>query len=237
MGNDLLVLGRGWVCDTCNNICSAFESEVSLKSILGLERCRLGVITKKGKAARAETEGISWFALPNAKENRVAAEADWGVIPVLWGKHYSSGRVPFLLHDDSCVNISRLLLKIGVEIASVGKLGGNLDLQRDFGQATSFVLGRCTNPWPYFVLRAESYKSHVISVFFTTPDSRDYLRSCGFDVYLHAVDKEAILFFEYGHFHSAISLTSRSTGWLEVLRTWGVPYVGCPLEFESLSSA
>src|SRR5688500_15955223 len=63
-GNDLLVLSKGWVCDSCNNIFSLFESRVLFESILGAERCRLGVRTKRNKPAHSETHGVSWFAEP-----------------------------------------------------------------------------------------------------------------------------------------------------------------------------
>lgn len=83
LGNDLLVLAPGWLCDDCNNICSEFESRALSGSILGAERCRLGVVTKKGRPARAKLHRISWFSEPLAPPNTVSVEATWDQIPVM----------------------------------------------------------------------------------------------------------------------------------------------------------
>ncbi len=233
-GNNLLVLAKGWVCDNCNNIFSAFESRALYESILGFERCRMGVTNKDKKPTRAETHGITWFAVPEAPENVMAAEADWENYPVLWQDNGSAGKVCILVHDNSCHYVSRLLLKIGAEVACVGKAAGHPDLNRSLFAAKAFVLGKSQDPWPYFVLRSNSFQGRLTSVFAKTPTARDYLRSCGFDIYLHLVDSEIVLFFTYGNFRAATSLTTRATDWLEVLRSWGVPYIGCPLVFEDL---
>ncbi|CAN0375562.1 unnamed protein product, partial [Ectocarpus sp. 4 AP-2014] len=74
LGNDLLVLAKGWVCDSCNNIFSAFESRVLFASILGAERCRMGVITKRRRPAHSKTHGISWFAEPSMPASVVSAQ-------------------------------------------------------------------------------------------------------------------------------------------------------------------
>ncbi len=72
LGNDLLVLAPGWVCDRCNNICSGFEAKALNSSILGVERCRLGVVTKKRRPARSDVHGISWFSEPRRADNVAA---------------------------------------------------------------------------------------------------------------------------------------------------------------------
>ncbi len=116
LGNDMLVLAPGWVCDRCNNICSGFESKALNNSILGVERCRLGVVTKRKRPARSDVHGISWFSEPGGPHNVVSAEARWNRIPTLLSPGGSSGKIVFPFHDDSCYAIARLLLKIGVEI-------------------------------------------------------------------------------------------------------------------------
>lgn len=89
LGNDIVALGRGWVCDKCNHVISKFEREVLWNSIIGVERCRMGVITKKKKPAKAVTHGITWFAVPEKGRGVVAAEAnDWSKIPVLWKRGF-----------------------------------------------------------------------------------------------------------------------------------------------------
>jgi hypothetical protein len=66
------------------------------------------------------------------------------------------------------------------------------------------------------------------------PDEHEYMKSCGFDVFLHEVDDQPILFFRYGHFFSAICLSSRHTDWREILIEWKTSHVGCPIDYAYL---
>ena len=118
LGNDILVLGAGWLCDACNNICSGFESRALSSSILGVERCRLGVVTKKRKPARASLFGVLWEAEPLRKRGVVSAEADWSQIPIL-PRADGTYTMAFPLHDTSNYDIAKLLLKMGLELLAV----------------------------------------------------------------------------------------------------------------------
>lgn len=231
LGNDLVVLAPGWLCDTCNNVCSAFESRTLSGSILGLERCRLGVVTKKRKPSRASLYGVTWFAEPTTRANVVSAEAEWEKIPILW-REDGTGTMAVPLHDETNSDMARLLLKMGVELLTVRDVGQGTE--RDRRVAKSVVLGNDTLPWPYFVLRDKQSLLRLTSVFEAAPDSREYIQSLGFDLYLHEVEDHEILFFQYGAFLAAISLTCRSTDWIAVFKKWGAPYVGCPNEFAHL---
>lgn len=234
LGNDILVLAKGWICDDCNNICSAFENSVLSKSILGVERCRQGVITKKNRPASAITGNISWFAEPSYPPNLLSAEADWAATPVFWNKDFSSGKIVLLLQDETCLDIARLLLKIGVEILEPVTQTEALGLQFDLRAAKRHILGTDQKPWPYFVLRSEAAEKHLVSIFTQLPDIHSYILSCGFDIFLHQVNDHIILFFNYGHFKAATSLISRSTDWRTILIEWRVPHVGCPAEFQDI---
>jgi len=234
LGNDILVLAKGWVCDNCNNICSAFENRVLFKSILGAERCRQGVITKHKKPARALTQGISWFAEPTYPHNVLSVEADWANIPALWNEELSEGKFILLLHDETCLDIARLLLKVGVEILEPVFHSGTHEFQCDLQAAKRHVLDIDQRLWPYFVLRSDAAEKHLVSIFDNLPNVHSYILSCGFDIFLHQVEDELILFFNYGHFKAATALTTQSTDWRQVLVEWDVPHVGCPAEFQDL---
>ncbi len=234
LGNDILVLGRGWVCDKCNNVMSGFENRVLEKSILGVERCRLGVTTKRNKPARSETAGIAWFAEPECPENVVSAEANWSEVPVVWNGN-GGGKALLLLHDDTCFDIARLLLKIGVEIiVSAGRVR-SLGIKCELEMAKRHILGADMEAWPYFVLLSGGTRDRLVSVFHELPGVHSYVRSCGFDMFLHLIDEEVVLFFEYGQFRAGIALTSRSVKWRQALVEWGFRHVGCPQQFANLS--
>ena len=234
LGNDILVLAKGWVCDNCNNICSDFENRVLFKSILGIERCRQGVVTKKNRPASAVTENISWFSEPTYSPNVLSAEADWASIPIMWNENFSEGKIALLLHDETCLDITRLLLKIGVEILEPVVQSSALGLQFDLQMAKQHILDMDKKRWPYFVLRSNAAEKNLVSVFNDLTDVYPYILSCGFDIFLHEVDDEIILFFNYGHFKAATALTTRATDWRTLLVKWGVPHVGCPAEFQDL---
>ena len=228
LGNDLLVLGRGWVCDRCNNTFSEFESRVLFSSILGAERCRMGVTTKRHRPAHSRTHGISWFAKPSAAPNTVDAEADWSQIPVMLNADGSTGKMVFPLHDDTNFDIAKLLLKIGVEIIGPVLIAPESAMNYDLSAAKKHLLAETSEAWPYFVLRDASIEDRLVSVLSCVPEEHEYIRSLGFDIFLHDVNEQAILFFTYGEFRAGISLTSRDTRWREVLLDWKVSHVGCP---------
>lgn len=229
LGNDLVVLAPGWVCDTCNSIFGAFESRVLHSSILGVERCRLGVVTKKLKPARSVVGGVTWFAEPALGPNVLSAEAKWHEIPTHWSNSSSTGKIVLPVHDESNSDIARLLLKIAVELIAVVRKSSGAPLR--LASARAYVLDRERGSWPYFLLRSRRFREHITSVFQSIPDAHDYVRACGFDLYLHQVDDQDVLFFEYGNFFAAIGVSSSTPEWSDVLRTWRVPFVGCPVEF------
>jgi hypothetical protein len=233
LGNDILSLAKGWVCDSCNNVCSGFESRVLSSSILTMERCRLGVITKKHKPATGQLHGVRWFSEPNAPLNVLSDEADWSRIPAIWNSKGSSATLAIPPHDSSNRDICRLLLKMGVELLSVVHLGRGSAV--DLRAAAGVVLGRDDRPWPYFVLRTSTSPPAAASVLSSMPDVHEYVLECGFDLFLHESEGHEIVLFKYGHFLAAASLTSRETNWVRCLRSWNLSFVGCPVEFSNIT--
>jgi hypothetical protein len=194
----------------------------------------MGVVTKHKKPARAAMGNISWFAEPTYPPNVLSAEADWTSTPVIWNENFAEAKVALLLHDDTCLDIARVLLKIGVEIPEPVFQSGAHELQFDLQSAKVHILGINKELWPYFVLRSDDAEKRVVSIFNELPDVHSYIMSLGFDIFLHQVDDKVILFFNYGHFKAAIALNTRATDWRAVLIEWGTPHVGCPAEFQDL---
>jgi hypothetical protein len=188
-------------------------------------------MTKKHKPSRASLYGVTWFAEPTAKPNTVSVEARWEEIPLLW-RADGAGKMAVPLHDKTNHDIARLLLKIGVELLSVHDRG--LRSTRDYCTAKEVILGIDVNPWPYFVLRDRRCLKQLTSVFEAIQEAREYVQSLGFDLYLHEIQDEEILFFQYGEFVAATSITSRCADWTEIFDHWKVSYVGCPHEYSHL---
>lgn len=235
LGNDLVVLAPGWICDPCNNLCSGFESRVLGASILGVERCRLGVITKKRRPASSTFYGISWFANPLAGPNILSAEAKWDRVPIMRVAGSAEMKLAMPLHDQSNCDICRLLLKIGIELlAIVGRVSAS-DALRYSSSARAFVLGIDQEPWPYAVLTDGKVPLKMCSVFAATPEEHQYVLSCGFDLFLHEIEEHKILALQYGHFAAAVSICSRKLNWISILKLWNAPYVCCPVEFQGVA--
>jgi hypothetical protein len=195
----------------------------------------MGVTTKAGRPAHSKTHGISWFAEPEKPANVVTAEAQWDQVPLLVSGDGSRGTLLLPFHDQSNVDVARLLLKIGVEITAPLLSHQSQRPAYDFREAKNHVISDSSQTWPYFVLRDRNATPHLVSVFAAAQQEHDYITQCGFDIFLHEVDDEPIMFFGYGAFFAAISLSSRSTAWREVLVLWGASHVGCPLEYAGLS--
>lgn len=231
LGNDLLVLSKGWVCDQCNNTLSGFESRVLFSSILGAERCRLGAVNKRGRPVRSETHGVAWTARPGSK-NGVEIEAKWREIPAVVSEDQRRMRLFLPMHDDSNTDIARLLLKIGVEIVALRE--SEMQNRSDLSDAIAFLFGKDCRAWPYFLLRDRSALLYLNSIFALVPSMMWECRQRGFDIFLHEIDSRLTIFFCYGHFFAGTCLSTRDTEWRHILEEWNVPYIGCPIEFAHL---
>jgi hypothetical protein len=140
-------------------------------------------------------------------------------------------KIAIPMHDSSNGDISRLLLKIGVELLAVLSRSAELDALGDFVSARDVVLGRDQEPWPYAVLTQGNVPSQMVSVFAETPGEHQYIRACGFDLFLHEIEEHKVLALQYGHFASTASISSRDLNWISILKSWNAPYVCCPVEF------
>jgi hypothetical protein len=232
LGNDLIILPKGCICDKCNNLCSSFENRAIYNTILGVQRTIMGVITKKGKPSKAKVGGIEWFADPNEIKNTVSLEANLEKIPFFYNDKSKTGKIILNVHDEFNYDILRLLLKIGNEAISIYDLFNTGKIQHR--ASLDILLGTNTTTWPYFILR-EKQIDNLVSIFIENKEVREYCRSIGFDVYLHQIENEEVVFFEYGSFFAATSLTSCNVTWVEIFKQWRVPFVGCPIKFQEFN--
>jgi hypothetical protein len=116
----------------------------------------------------------------------LSAEANWNQVPVPWGPKAITGTLAVPLHDDSNREVCRLLLKMGIDLLAVADEA--MGIQPNTRSGAEVVLGRSAEPWPYFILRDGRMNRSLVSVFESTPDVHEYVRACGFDLFLHHVD-------------------------------------------------
>jgi hypothetical protein len=234
LGNNLLILEKGWVCDTCNNICSAFESKAMNNSNLGMERVMLGVVTKKGKLARSQYANLDWKS--EAKEGKKSFSVDrksFDKIPQFYNKEKDTISVALPMHNKFDCDVAKLFLKIGIEI-----ICRTLELANKYNlsDAKEHILGINENSWPYFIILSDNISDHTVSIFKQDIYTHSYVLSVGFDIFLNEIGEDIILFFKYGHFKYAINLSNRKPDWIENLKKLEISYVGCPIQFVEYST-
>lgn len=234
LGNHFLVLPVGWVCDACNALFSKFENLALTNSILAIQRCNLGVVTKKRKPSRAVWGGVELTAMPHFGRGLVSLDSASKTAALKIDADSVQLRVP--IHDKSNKPISKLLLKMGVEafeplsIAATGHSSFALD------DAKNHLLKGEGGVWPYFVLQGRLEPLGAVSVFAEHAEARESAKEAGFDLFFHEVNGELVFVFRYGEFLAATALTSRQTDWLEIMPRWEVRYLGCPKSFGHLRS-
>ncbi len=114
LGNLYYILNDGVICGSCNNSFSDFEEKALGKTMLAFERTRLGIVTKKGKAAQAQSHNIKFVGDPNFRKNRVTVYGiDEKDIEEVTPEGIIKVRIPDF--DKSEMATSKLLLKIGLE--------------------------------------------------------------------------------------------------------------------------
>lgn len=235
LGNDLLVLPEGWVCDACNSACSKFESVALGNSILGLERCRLGVVTKKGKAASSTIHGVRYIGESHGTNDRIQILHTSKKSKTVWReKSHKSLEVAFPLHDSSCYSIAKLMLKMSLELMAVYFPNGEVE-KSEYNDAKRHVVDASSAPWPYFIIRSDNLDEYTQSLFIKDKFAKEYLERIETDVAYFRTTDQMIFVFKYGNFRAAISMLSRTTQWTFGLIERSVAYVGCPVEFASES--
>ena len=114
LGNTHYILQQGCICRKCNNSFSDFEEKALSKTMLGFERSRLGIVTKKGKAAQAQSHNIKFVGDKKFRKNIVTVfgieEKDIESVA-----EDGSIKIKILDFDKSDMATSKLLLKIGLE--------------------------------------------------------------------------------------------------------------------------
>lgn len=142
LGNNDLILPRGYVCDDCNHTTlSQLDSAlVDFLPIAGL-RVLYTSVTKKGKAPRATFRGVD---MTKAKPGHVHIAAKGGIDPVKNMNHLPDGSVAFKMEFTSRkpfdgVGVARALYKIGLELLAYDK-GHDVACGPRYNEAREFVL-------------------------------------------------------------------------------------------------
>lgn len=209
LGNLHYILRRGFICRKCNNSFSEFEDKALSKTMLGFERSRLGIATKKGNAAQAKSHNIQFKGDKNFTKNRVTVfgleEKDIEeVLPD------GSFKIKILDFDKSDMATSKLLLKIGVE----SLFQSQLDVYRahDFTALKQHLTKVNNDHWP---ILTTSLKSSALADFQSVPRFLDKkrLKDLRCELLYKMAGNELLFNFRYSVLSYVVSLSSRSIQW------------------------
>lgn len=203
-------LKKGDICLNCNNKFSKFESKVLSKTIIGLERTRLGVVTKKGKAAKAKTGVVGFEGDDNFRKNLITAtglkSAETSTIDPIT-KTFTLKVDGF---DKSEMATSKFVLKIGFE--SLYKSQRKFFNKQDFSELKKHLTNKETVDWPFITSQKEINDFKSVVQFF----DKYQLKRNHCELMFCEIDKSTILFkFRYGGFTGIINLINRNINWIK----------------------
>lgn len=151
MGNENYVLTRGIICKEHNTLFSQFESKALTKTILGMERARLGIKTKKGKPAKSKTGEIEFTGDAAYRKNYInvkglKAEDIKDFDPVT-----GVGKITVQGFDKTEVPTAKLILKIGVE--SLFQSQPRIYKKFDFEELEKYLTNKSNKDWPFLITK------------------------------------------------------------------------------------
>ena len=211
LGNTLYLMERSRVCDTCNKRFAAFERETLSSSIFLMERARMGVPNKRGKAAQGTLGGFGIEGNKNLIKSLVILTG----LPEEEITDFDPETQTFTLKlptfEKNEVAVSKTLLKIGLEALFTSKR--KIYRKYDFTELRRFLDN--TNPadWPLVV------SPNIIGKFESIPINinKHHLARIRCTLLYQETDKDTLLFkFSYAGVHMMINLLSRDLAWLEL---------------------
>jgi hypothetical protein len=202
-------LPKGSICDSHNNLFSKFERDVLTKSIFGMERTRFGIITKKGKPAKAKTGAIEF---QGDREFRKSYLTAYGLKPEHI-KDFDPVNKTFKLtvpsFDKSEAATAKFLLKVGFECLYRSK--PNIFSKHALAKLIEHLSNIKNYNWPFIITKKSPVK------FISIPRYEDKYRlsinKCHLEYY-ELVNNEILFRFSYGGITAIINLTTNENSWI-----------------------
>jgi hypothetical protein len=209
LGNKNYVLPNGSICGKCNNSFSKFEEKALTKTMLGFERARMGIPTKKGNPAIAKNGKIKWTGSKNFKKNMITVQGiDEGDIES-YNEVDGSYKITIKDFDKSEMATAKLLLKIGFEALYVSKK--SIFVNYNFKELKENLTNKNNKDWPFLTttnLKLTDFKSIPR---FTAKYNLNKIRS---QLLISEIDSKALIFsFKYSVASFMINLLNRDIEW------------------------
>jgi len=208
LGNQHYILEIGSICRKCNNSFSDFEEKALTKTMLGFERSRMGIQTKKGKAAKAKSHNIQFTGDAAFRKNfiKISGFTEDDIEEI---SQDGTFKVRILDFDKSDMATSKLMLKIGLE--SLYQSQRKIYKQHDFKELRDHLTKINNTEWPILTVK------NPANVFQSAPRFLDKKKLKDFrcEILFHTtIDGEVILLFKYTILNYLVNLTNRGTAWV-----------------------
>lgn len=202
-------LDKGIVCKACNNKFSKFEEKALSKSILGFERARFGIRSKKGNPVGGGTGHLSFKGSADFKKyilNVYGLEND-----DIEDFDSTTGtfKIKVASFEKSEAATTKLILKIGLE--SIFKSQQSLYRKYTFSDLKHHLISPETKDWPLIMTNTK------ILGFKSVPRFNDKFQlkknSCSIEYFL--TKKELLVRFTYGGIVMIVNLLDRNIDWIK----------------------
>lgn len=210
LGNEKYILKSGAICGACNNSFSKFEEKALSSTVIGMERTRLGVVTKKGKPAVAQSGDFKFTGNEEFKKNFITVQ---GLKPQHI-RNFNLATRTFQIavpgFEKGQMATAKFLLKVGLESLFQSQRG--IFSKFAFKELKQYLSNESNIDWPF--LTAHNKLSGFVSI----PRFIDkYLLKkihCHLE-YLIVSDEALIFKFNYGAVQILINLLGRDIKWME----------------------
>jgi len=210
LGNGNYILPKESICKDCNNKFSKFEKEAISSSIIGFEKTRFAIRSKKGKIPSSKVQDIEFGGDEQGRKDIVLLKG----IKTEDIKSYDpkTGIMEIVVpgFDKNSVQISKFLLKIGFE--SLYKSERQRFEIYDFSELLHYLNNRNNNDWPFLVIQNEKAPFISIPRFY----DKFQLNKINCKLLYLEMNMNTFLFrFEYGGFKANINLLNRNVEWIK----------------------
>lgn len=151
MGNENYILTRGIICKEHNNLFSEFESKALTKTILGMERTRLGIKTKKRKPAKSKTGGIEFTGDSSYRKDYINVKGLKQEDIKDFDPKTGMAKIIVQGFDKTEVPTSKLVLKIGLE--SLFQSQPKVFNKFNFDELKSYLTNKSNRDWPFIITK------------------------------------------------------------------------------------
>lgn len=210
LGNEKYVLQDGSICRTCNNLFSKFEDKALTKTILGMERARLGIITKKLKPAISKTGAIQFTGDSEFRKNYINVQGISKDDLKNFNPENNTYQMTVKGFDKSEMATSKLILKIGYE--AIFQSQKKIFNKYNFSSLTNHLTNIENDNWPFMTTKLK------LSPFISIPRFcfKHDLKKIECELLYSEIDNETLLFnFKYGGASLLINLLGRNANWAD----------------------